>query len=276
MFKCDYHTHTRFSFDGAKNSTADSLCRAAIERGVTDLAITDHFECNWKAESAFPPYQAALAREEIFAAKEKYKDKLNLTYGIEMGQINQYPEEAHKLFLDNDYEFVICSIHNLRGAVDFCFMNFEKMFSYMPETYMGYLFERYIDEQLEALDNCDRISTVAHLTYMKRYCALSGNDYDFSKHFDKVEKLYRKMVSRDIALEVNVSTIWKGLGFPMPDGEFLELYRDCGGRLITVGSDSHSPDHVGECIEEGFGILRSVGLNNILVVRNGEKTIVKI
>ena len=51
---------------------------------------------------------------------------------------------------------------------------------------------------------------------------------------------------------------------------------NCGGRLITVGSDSHSPDHVGECIEKGFGILRSVGLNNILVVRNGEKTIVKI
>ena len=58
MFKCDYHTHTNFSFDGAKDSTPDTLCQAAIANGVTDLAITDHFECNWRAEAAYPPFDA--------------------------------------------------------------------------------------------------------------------------------------------------------------------------------------------------------------------------
>ena len=79
-----------------------------------------------------------------------------------------------------------------------------------------------------------------------------------------------------LSLEVNVSTLWKGLGFAMPDREFLSLYKECGGRLITVGTDSHSPEHIGECVDQGFDLLRSVGLNDILVVRDGKKTVIKI
>jgi histidinol-phosphatase (PHP family) len=276
MFKCDYHTHTYFSFDGAHDSSPEALCLAAIERGVTDLAITDHFECNGRFDMSCPPYDADRACEEIFAAKEKYKGRVNLTYGIELGQINQYPDEAKSLLDDHRYEFVISSIHNLRGAPDFCFYDFKKIFDYSSPDYVGHLFERNIDELCDSLDLCDRIDTVAHLTYMHRYCAFSGNSYDFSKHRDKLETLFCKMIPRDVALEVNVSTLWRGLGFAMPDRDILSLYRECGGRLVTVGTDSHSPEHIGECIDEGFELLRSVGLNNVLVVRNGEKTIMKI
>ena len=276
MFKCDYHTHTYFSFDGAPDSSPEALCLAAIERGVTDLAITDHFECNGRADLSCPPYDADKAYEEILDAKEKYKGKINLTYGIELGQINQYPEEAQKLLRAHSYEFVVCSSHNLRGAPDFCFYDFKKIFDYTSLDYVGYLFERCLCELCESLDSCDRIDAVAHLTYMQRYCTLAGGNYDFINHASKVEELYRKMISRDIALEVNVSTLWRDLGFAMPDRELLSLYRDCGGRLVTVGTDSHSPEHIGECVDEGFRLLRSVGLNDVLVVRNGEKAIIKI
>ena len=97
MFKCDYHTHTYFSFDGAKDSSPENLCLAAIDRGVTDLAITDHFECNWSTEAAYPAFDDDNHYKEIMAAKEKFKDKLNLTYGIEIGQYNQVPEVANEL-----------------------------------------------------------------------------------------------------------------------------------------------------------------------------------
>ena len=211
------------------------------------------------------------------AAKEKYKDRLNLTYGIEVGQANQHPEEMKALFDSHKYEFVIGSIHNVRGAIDFYYWDFATLFRDMQPSYVGYMFERYINEICEVIDVMDdKVSTIAHLTYIYRYCALSGNHYDFTKHAERAEELFKKMIQKDIALEVNVSTLWKGLGFAMPDREFLSLYRDCGGKLITVGTDSHSPEHIGECVEEGFKLLKSVGLDNILVVRNGEKEIVKI
>ena len=96
------------------------------------------------------------------------------------------------------------------------------------------------------------------------------------RHADAAEKLFKKMIDKDIALEVNVSTLWKGLGFALPDRDFLSLYKECGGKLITVGTDSHSPEHIGECVDEGFKLLKDVGLNDIVVIRDGKKTVVKI
>lgn len=275
MFKCDYHTHSIFSFDGRPESTPDALCAAAIERGVTDLAITDHFECNSKAEHARAPYRADLAQNAILEAKEKYRGRLNLSYGIELGQANQYPDEAEALLSSHKFDFVIGSVHNLRGSVDFSFMDFKSIFRYMGSDFVGHLFDRNIDELSEVLDKFS-VDTVAHLTYLRRYCELSGNHYDFTRHSDKIEALFKKMIQKNAALEVNVSTLWRGLGFAMPDRELLSLYRECGGRTVTVGTDSHSPEHVGECLDEGFALLREVGLNEVLVVRDGVKTIIKI
>ena len=271
MFKCDYHTHTLFSFDGV--NSPDELCEAAIARGVTDLAITDHFECNLKADGAYEGYDADAAFNAIMSSKEKYRGKLNLTYGIELGQPNQYPEEARRLLESHDFEFVIGSVHNLFNSPDFYYYDFTKIDN---DGYISLLFDKNIKELCDAIDACDKIDAIAHLTYMHRYIAMAGKAHDFTKHFDKVSKLYEKMISKGIALEVNVSTLWRGLGFALPDRDFLSLYRECGGKLITVGTDSHGVAHIGECVVEGFSLLRFVGLNDVLVVRNGEKTIIKI
>ncbi len=274
MFKCDYHTHSHYSPDASSSATVDTLCETAIKKGITDLAITDHFECNARTESAFPIYDHIPAYEDIMSAKEKYRGRLNLTYGIEIGQASQYPTEATAILSAHDYEFVIGSLHSLSGAPDFYFMDFKKLAS-QPE-YIGHLFERYLNELCEVVDALPKIDTVGHMTYMKRYCEMAGLKYDFTNHSQIAEKLFKKIISKDIALEVNVSTLWGGLGFAMPDRDFLELYRDLGGRIITIGTDSHTPERIGNCVEDGFSLLRNIGLRDILVVRDGKKEIIKI
>ncbi len=277
MFKCDYHTHTRYSFDGGPESTVDALCRSAIENGVTDLAITDHFECNWRTESTYPPFDADAVLREVMEARERYRGKLSIAFGAEIGQANQFPEEAKALLEAHSYDFIIGSIHNLTGTLDFYYFDFAKIKrNRQRDNYIAFLFERHLEEMCAALDALPKVDTLGHLTYMQRYCALAGLDYDFTKHSASAEKLFRKMIAREIALEVNVSTLWKGLGFAMPDKEFLTLYRDLGGRLVTVGTDSHYPSTVGSCVEDGFALLKSVGLNDVVVIRDGKKTIVKI
>ncbi len=277
MFKCDYHSHTKYSFDGSPDNTVDLHCASAIERGITDLAITDHFECNWRDGSSFPPFDIKSAYADYLEAKEKYKGKLNLTFGVEIGQANQFPEEAAELLTNNKIDFVISSIHNLTGAPDFYYFDFGKMNKdRLRDSYVSNFFERCIDEACDAIDLLQKVDTVGHITYMERYCNMAGLDYDFTKHTDKLEMLFKKMISRDIALEVNTSTLWKGQGFSMPDRKMLSIYRDCGGRLLTVGSDAHYSTTVGLAIEEGFERIKAVGLSDILVVRDGKKTIVKI
>ena len=41
--------------------------------------------------------------------------------------------------------------------------------------------------------------------------------------------------------------------------DILKLYRRLGGEIITMGSDSHKPEHLGAYIEEGKQLLKSLG-----------------
>lgn len=275
MFKCDYHTHSYLSFDGDDSSTPDELCKIAIEKGITDLAITDHFECNWNSDvnGVYPPLDTVRSYNEIMIAKEKYADKLNVSIGLELGQANQCPDEAYAVLNRHNYDFVIGSIHNLTSMRDFFYFDFSKDFS---EEYIYELFEKNIDELCQVVDMHIGIDAIAHITYMQRYLTLSGKAHDFAKHTNSLSRLFSKMISNDIALEVNVSTLWKGLGFAMPSYDILSIYRKIGGRLITIGTDAHSPRNVGDCIDTGFDLIRSVGFDSVLVVRNGNKTLIKI
>lgn len=272
MFLCDFHTHSYFSFDGDVNATIDAICLSAIQKGITDLALTDHFEANAQPEGFSSEYDDDSAYLEFCEAREKFKGKLNLVYGIEIGQGYQYPDEVKKLTDKHKFEFVIASLHNLRNAPDFYYLNFEKM----PNGYISYLFDRYISELYETIDFLDKADTVGHITYMHRYTAECGIDFDFRPYYEKLESFFKKIIARDIALELNVSTLYKGLGFTMPDREILTLYRSCGGKLITVGSDAHTPDNLGRGISEGFDILQSVGFDRVLTVQDGQKILRKI
>lgn len=272
MFLCDFHTHSRFSFDGDKSATIEAMCISAIEKGITDLALTDHFEANTHAEGCFPEYDTDAAYEEFCKARDKFRGKINLVYGIELGQGYQYPDEVKKITDKHKFDFVIASLHNLRCAPDFCYLNFAEI----PKEYAAHLLDRYINELFETVDSLNQIDTVGHITYMHRYTASYGMDFDFKPFYERLESFFQKIISLDIALELNVSTLWKGLGFPMPSEDILKLYRSCGGKLITVGSDAHSPSNLGRCIKDGFNILKSVGFDRVLIVKDGQKVLRKI
>ncbi|MBE6584183.1 MAG: histidinol-phosphatase HisJ family protein [Ruminococcaceae bacterium] len=276
MFICDMHTHSRFSFDADPSFSPDALCRAAIEKGISDIAITDHFEANFKTSldelTRNSVYDHASAYAEIMAAKDKYRDKINLIYGIEIGQANQSPLEACELLNQYDYEFVIGSIHNLSGMGDFYYMNLANV----DDTQIGEWLCMYFNELCQIVDTMPKIDTVAHITYLLRYLAFFNRKFDIKPFYDTIASFYKKIIGKDIALEVNTSTLLKGLGFTMPSAELLKLYRECGGRLITVGSDAHSAENLAGCVIQAFDILKECGFDSVLTVRNGQKDIVRI
>ncbi len=271
MIICDLHTHTKFSFDGAPEATADSLCRRALEAGVTHLAITDHCDINGEVEGIYTPYAADEAWEAMATAKEKYKGRLHLSMGIELGNAHQYPTEAARVLSAHPYEFVIGSLHNLRNVPDFCMLRYEMM----TDPHIHRLFDRMLDETLEMI-SFDGLHTLGHLTYIHRYTTLAKKPFDFKPHYDKITAIYRKLIDKDMALELNVSTLWKGLGVSMPTLELLKLYKDQGGELIPVGSDAHSPENVGKCIRKGYALLQTAGFSQIMVMENGHRAMASI
>ena len=271
MFLCDYHTHTSFSFDGAPDSTPDALCRRALELGLSDLAITDHCDVNGEAEGIYAPYPTDEAFAAMQAAKEKYSGRMNLLCGIELGNATQYPDRAAAVLAAHPYDFVIGSLHNLRNVPDFCMLKYDMM----TDTHLHRLFDRALDETIE-MCAFEGIHTLGHFTYMHRYVTAAGMTFSFAPHMEKIEHLYRTLICRGIALELNVSSLRRGLGIAMPTLELLKFYADCGGKLVTVGSDAHTPADLAKPIRKGYALLGAAGFDSVAVMRDGALTLQKI
>ena len=114
----------------------------------------------------------------------------------------------------------------------------------MTDAEIAALFDRVLDETLELLD-FDGIHVLTHLTYLHRYVRRVGRDLDFSAFTEKLAHVFEKTVQKGVALELNTSTVLEE-GISMPTPALLSLYRRCGGRLISVGSDAHVPQKVAQ------------------------------
>ncbi len=272
MFVCDYHTHTHYSFDGSPAATHDAMCRRALEVGLSDIAFTDHCDVNGDVEGIYTPYRADEAFAAMQAVKEAYRGRLHVVCGIELGNATQYPDYAARVLAAHPYEFVIGSLHNLQNMPDFCMMKYEMM----TDVLIGRLFDRALDETIDMVAHTEGLSTVGHITYMHRYITTAGKTFCFKPYYEKLEHLYRTLIDRNIALELNVSTLWKGLGIAMPTLELLKFYTDCGGHLVTIGSDAHAPENLGRAIRKGYALLSTAGIDKVMTVRDGERILQSI
>lgn len=269
MFLADYHTHTKYSFDSKESPEA--LCKKAIERGVSSIAITDHYDCDYEEYEYPAPFDAEERKRVIFELKDKYAGKLDVIHGIELGQPHSRPEIAKKILSEGQFEFVIGSLHNIRKLPDFYYFDYTKV----KGNVLRSMIKKMLSELCEVA-TFGEVDTLAHITYPCRYIKAAGECFDFAEYYSEFDKLYSILIKNNISLEINTSTVWKGYGFTMPSEELIKLYYECGGRLITVGSDAHSADNVGGGIAETYSILKRFGFKTVTAIKNGEKIQVEI
>ncbi|NLK40085.1 MAG: histidinol-phosphatase HisJ family protein [Clostridiales bacterium] len=265
IYYSDSHIHSQFSSDALKDGTAaiDALCLAAIDAGLDEIAITDHYDTKGIADGIYEDYDAKEAYHAIMEARERYKGRIVLTYGIELSDAAYVPKLARAIIDQYPFDFVLGALHNLNNTPDFYYFNYEKM----GDIQIEHLFAHSLREISEML-NFEGICSLAHLTYMHRYVMAAGRNLDINKFTDQIVLIYEKMIHKGIALELNTSPLRSGYPHTMPPLELIKLYRSCGGELVTVGSDAHRADHVGAGIKEGYEMLRAVGFRYITVFRN--------
>lgn len=258
----DSHTHSVYSFDG--HAAISEMCAAAAERGVTSLAVTDHYDIDGVLDGFFPDYDGTAARREIEAAAQQYAGKVELVRGIELGQPDLRPDEARAFLRRNAFDFVIGSCHNLPNVPDFYFINFTEM----PEPLMANLFRRSL-LQLQDTARFEGIHTIAHLLYPTRYMARSGRGLCLGDFEEDFRRLFHVMRENGLAMETNLKGIRAGEVQWKQEEYILRLWYDCGGRHVTCGSDAHRAQEIGSGIAEAYGHLRAVGFDTVCVPGKG-------
>lgn len=265
--------HSQYSGDipPGEGASVDALCARAVETGLTTIAVTDHCDIDGIYEGYFPPLDFEGVRRDVNAAKEKYANRLTLLYGLELGQGPHMKAQAEETLERCRFEYVIGSVHAVRGIIDFSSVEYDKM----SDDRLRGLLAQYIEELYELIE-WGRFSTLAHITYPYRYYRKHGRAYllpqDTESELAMFDGVLRALIAAGKPLEVNTSGLRQGMGCPLPDYELLAHYYRLGGRKLTVGSDAHYLRDVGAGIPEVCERLRGLGFETVCTFAGGRET----
>ncbi len=273
----DCHTHTIYSadVDKARGSSIDEMAQTALDLGLKSIAFTDHLEIQTMLYNTRAPLDSDGIRRDVYEAKDKYKGKLNIIYGVEIGQMMHSLEISDSWLKKYDYEYIIGSVHNVKSPLNFSVPEF---FEGVSDSELVKSWEDYIGDLVE-LVNHGGFHVLAHITYPLRYYKLAGKDglINIEKNGNAYfEPVFKAMIDKDIALEVNTSGLRQKMGCPLPHKALVGFYYDMGGRDVSFGSDAHYACDIGKGIKECYEMCRDIGFEYGVFYENGEKKYFKL
>ena len=153
-------------------------------------------------------------------------------------------------FEDNSFDFIILSCHQVEDK-EFWTQDFQK-----GRTQQEYN-ERYYQEILDVIKNYKDYSVLGHLDLISRYD--ENGPYPFEKIKPMIQEILEIVIKDEKGIEVNTSSHRYGLKDSQPSRDILKLYKELGGKIITIGSDSHKIEHLGAYINEAKELLKELG-----------------
>lgn len=246
----DYHMHSTFSADC--DTPMEETIERAIARGFTEICFTEHIDYDYPDKAITFDLDIPAYREKLAAMNRIYGEQISIKRGVEIGVQPHLLKKYEQLIEGEDFEFILCSIHttNQQGL-------------HSRDLFKGRTVEEafrlYYRELLECVTRFDAYDVLAHIDLVKRYTDIPSTD----QCYDLIEQIFKTIIPKGKGIEINTSGYRYGLEHGMPSPDILKLYKECGGEIITLGSDSHVADTVGYRFKESMDLLEELGFQSI-------------
>lgn len=271
----DYHVHCEFS-DDSEELMEDQI-EKAIEKGVEEICFTDHVDYGIKRDVDDPrgieikhaiehgkEVDIVLANvnypvyfEKLHAMQKKYAGHIVVKQGLEFGIQSVTVQEYQKLYdtYKNELDFILFSMHQVDN-LEFWTQDFQRGKSQKEYN------EAYYAEIYKTMGMFHEYSCLAHLDLLARYD--ENGIYPFEKVEDQIAEILKLAIKDGKGIEVNTSSYHYGLKDTQPCRAILKLYKDLGGKILTVGSDAHSTQYIADHIPDVYAILKEeIGFQEI-------------
>jgi histidinol-phosphatase (PHP family) len=231
MRMTDYHVHADFSPDS--RIKLSELLPYAASMGFTEIAITEHLDLLPQEFDKFGTPSLLDYKEHIKNYQSMFPH-IKLYCGIEVGDFQQVRQKAQSILNDMKFDIVLGSVHFVDNVINVAVP--------MPIPLSKRQVTEYYEQNLLLVETCD-IDVLAHLGVYKRYYVTPPDE---SYCLPIISKILETIINRGIALEINYSAMRRSYKYLHPETEQLELYKKLGGKLITLGSDSHQTKQIGD------------------------------
>lgn len=264
----DYHLHCEFSDDS--NEPMENQVEQAIRLGLEEMCFTDHVDYgikrDWDDPRGIEVRHAIEHGEEVELTlsnvnypeyfkklkemKKKYGNQIVIRQGLEFGIQSITVEDYRKLYTkyEDELDFVLFSMHQVNN-LEFWNQDFQR-----GKTQKEYN-DEYYREIYKTMQMFKQYSCLAHLDLLARYD--EAGIYPFENEKDVIAEILKQAIKDDKGIEVNTSSWHYGLKDTQPSRAILKLYKDLGGKIITVGSDAHKTEFLGDHIRDAYEILKN-------------------
>ena len=268
LIPVDSHNHSAQSPDG--KNTLGEMAERACELGIEHYTVTDHLEINKFYDEEFlyeePVRQSSLLLPPLI---EEYKGRVDIHYGVELGQPVHDYELTERMLDSYDYEFIIGSCHMVKGWEDFYCLDYR-------EVDPNYLLRLYFDELLEMAE-WGKFDVLGHLTYPLRYIAGDfGINISMTQYEGIISEILKTLIKNNMGIEINTSGLRQKIGVTLPDEHYVRLYRRLGCEILTIGSDAHCTADLGKGIAEGIALAKKCGFDRIYYYDHRKPIAIKI
>jgi histidinol-phosphatase (PHP family) len=258
----DAHLHTDLSPDS--DVPIDAYAEQAVQRGIGEIAITDHVDF----EPGTPAYRyASFADRErtVREAAERWADRgLAIRFGVEVTWDAAWEMDIRDHLRRHAYDFTIGSVH-VYATSPYAAGN---VAGWVAGRSLAEIVAPYFDE-VEAAARSGLFDAVGHVDFIKRYLVPHVTPADFAAAPELYERILAALVESGTALEINTSGLRQSANETYPAPPIVARYRELGGRSVTVGSDAHRAEAFAWGLDEGYTAAAAAGFD-ALTFRRGE------
>ncbi len=257
----EYHIHSSFSVDSQAVMT--EVCNQAVDVGITEIAFTEHVDfIPEEVNTGYFDYEPYIA--EIECCRKLFEGRLTILMAAEMDYCFDFESEMRDWLDSRELDFVVGSVHYLRGRGNISEPRAEDFFSgrSVTEVYTPYF------EQVLCAAKSGLFDSLGHLDLIKRYGVKTYGPFDPIEFEDQIRVILQTIIDGGVCLELNTSGIRQGPKEMYPCESVVAMYREMGGELITTGSDSHRAKDAGNGLTEAYEMLERQGFDSVMSFRN--------
>ncbi|MBE5905647.1 MAG: histidinol-phosphatase HisJ family protein [Lachnospiraceae bacterium] len=246
MIPFDTHIHTYpFSQDAHQSITDVVGMNATSHYGYV---ITEHMDYNYVGKMNFE-----FKPEEYFKLYSPYRNDRFLL-GVEMGLQPDNFDKIAKALSNYPFDMVIGSIHTVGGDIAHK--------EYYDKLTKNESYTNYLVRILECLENFHDFDTLGHIDYICRYSPYDDPELHVSEYKAALVAIFNFLIDHNMCLEINTRRLDTKTGFDTLN-EIMRLYAFLGGRLVTVGSDSHKVENLSKNFDKAEKIIAEHGFTPV-------------
>lgn len=256
----DYHIHTKLC--NHAEGVMEAYVQRAVNIGLREICFLDHLTIRKPDSSVLPvgpelsmsPGEVPFYFQAVQHLKQRYKGVITIKVGLEIDFNPAWINLIQDIVETYSFDVIGSSLHFLDDLNIVSSSSSWNHGKWDPD----YIYALYLEQLAKMLDY-NYFDLICHLDLIKKFGRKSLKSFD--KEFNEI---IFKIKNKNLIVEINTS------GYNHPANEIYpcpDIIKKCRrtGIDVTLGSDAHTPESVGQHYDRALSLLIAAGYRQLTI-----------